>query len=187
MSLPRLIALTGLAGSGKSTVAGILSEGFGYRRTRFAGPLKSMLRSLFASAGLDSVQIERRIEGDLKEMPDDLICRKTPRFAMQTLGTEWRELIGTDLWTGIWRAGAADGLCTVEDCRFEHEYQAVKDMGGIVVHIHRGAGIGSTHASENGLPGHCPADYVIINDASIADLHIAVRRMLYTLEVPDAA
>ena len=39
--------MTGRAGAGKSTVAAAMAQRFGYKRTRFAGPLKNMLRSLY--------------------------------------------------------------------------------------------------------------------------------------------
>lgn len=180
---PRLIALTGRAGSGKSTVAEYLSRNFGYRRTRFAGPLKDMLRALYASSGMEPDEIERRIEGDLKETHDPLLCGQTPRHAMQTLGTEWRELIGRELWSNMWRASVENGHSTVEDCRFEHEYAAVKELGGIVVQIDRhGTGPELSHASEAGLPAHCPPDFVIDNSGSMDELKVQVGRMLYLLD-----
>jgi putative protein kinase ArgK-like GTPase of G3E family len=76
----QIIGLTGLMGSGKSLAAQEL-ERIGFTRTRFAGSLKDMMRVL----GLT----EEEIEGNLKETACALLGGKTPRYAMQTIGTEW--------------------------------------------------------------------------------------------------
>jgi len=150
--MTRIIAFTGRAGSGKSTAAAYL-ETLGYTRTRFAGPLKSMLRALYASIGLAEEDIHRRIEGDLKEVPDPLLGGRSPRHAMQTLGTEWgRDLIAPELWVDLWRARVADGAkYVVEDCRFANEATAVAEAGGFIVRITcpwDGSASGAEHSSE---------------------------------------
>jgi hypothetical protein len=118
----------------------------GFERVRFAGPLKAMMAAL----GLTPAEID----GDRKELPCDLLRGKTPRHAMQTIGTEWgRKLIGDDLWIRAWRA-AVDRLpagtpVVVDDCRFPNEAEAIKAAGGIIVRIERpGAGTASVHESE---------------------------------------
>lgn len=142
--MTRLIALTGLAGAGKSTVAKHLVAAHGYRVEKFAGPLKDMLRGL----GLT----ERHIEGDLKEVPCGLLGGKTPRYAMQTLGTEWgRGLISPSLWADAWSSRAAAGRVVCDDCRFPNEADAVRRLGGVIIRVVR-PGLASTggHASEAG-------------------------------------
>lgn len=148
-SAPRrtLIAFTGLAGSGKSTAAMHLVERHGFARIRFAGPLKDMMRAL----GLN----EREIEGDLKEKPCELLGGKTPRYAMQTIGTEWgRDLIASDLWIRAFNAALAKVPAgtnvVVDDCRFPNEADAITAAGGVLVRIERpGAGAGAAgHSSE---------------------------------------
>jgi hypothetical protein len=142
-----IIAFTGLAGSGKSTAAAHLCDNHGFERVRFAGPLKDMMRAL----GLT----EQEVEGDRKELPCALLCGKTPRWAMQSVGTEWgRDLIGSNLWTNAWQA-AVDRLppavpVVVDDCRFVNEAAAVRANGGALVKIVRpGAGAGAAgHSSE---------------------------------------
>jgi len=153
---PRIIiAFAGLAGSGKSTAAMHLVNCHGFRRVRLAGPLKAMLTAL----GLTAAEID----GDRKEQPCALLGGKTPRWAMQTIGTEWgRELIDPNLWTRAWRA-AVDALpagvpVVVDDCRFPNEADAVAEAGGVLVRIERpGAGAGAAgHASEaHQLPAAC--------------------------------
>lgn len=173
--LPQIIALVGNAGAGKSTVAEYLMREHGYVLIKFAGPLKAMLRAI----GLD----DEEIEGSRKEQPCDLLCGKTPRHAMVTLGTEWgRDLIGENFWAGLWQEEAAMNLnsgrvVVVDDCRFPNELAAVKEMGGIVWRITRPEHAGSsipTHRSEGALSAHYDTMRELVNDGDVTALHLKV-------------
>jgi hypothetical protein len=119
MATISVIGLVGQAGSGKSEVAQHLVANHGYVRVKFAGILKDMCRVL----GLT----EREIEGDFKEVPSGLLLGHTPRYAMQTLGTEWgRDLIHPNLWAHAWKVRVAEELekgnkVVADDCRFFNE------------------------------------------------------------------
>jgi len=144
-----IIGLTGLARCGKSTIAAELERHHGFKRVRFADPLKNMLRVL----GL----CEAEIEGILKEEPCAKLCGKTPRWAMQTLGTEWgRSIIGSDIWVNAWARLVAEveGDTVAEDCRFENEAIALHDHGGVVVQVLRPGLVRGSHISERGIPDH---------------------------------
>lgn len=168
--MPRIIALSGLAQAGKSTVASFLEE-IGFVRVRFAGLLKGMLRGL----GLT----DRHIEGDLKEVPCDLLCGKTPRQAMQDLGTGWgRDMIGEDLWTNVWTESVLASIdqgargVVAEDCRFPNEVAAVQRLGGQLWRVERPGLTAGAHISENALVGFSP--YLTIqNDGPLEQLRAA--------------
>lgn len=162
-----IIAFCGLIGSGKTTAALHLVDRHGFVRVRFAEPLKAMLRSL----GLSN----REIDGDLKEDPCPLLGGKTPRWAMQLLGTEWgRQMIDPELWTRAWRL-SVDALppgipVVADDCRFANEAAAVRAVSpnALVLRIVRpGVTVGGAHVSE--LQAFSP-DCDIINRGSIAEL-----------------
>lgn len=164
---PRLIiGLTGLAGSGKSTAAMHLVERHGFQRVRFAGPLKAMLAALGCTPA--------EIDGDRKEMPCELLGGKTPRWAMQTLGTEWgRNLIASDLWIRAWQHAVAQvpaGVpIVVDDCRFANEAAAIQAAGGSIIRIVRpGAGAGAAGHSSEGQA--LPYAMEIANDMAIGQL-----------------
>jgi hypothetical protein len=132
---PRIVAFSGPAGSGKTTAAKHLVTDHGYRRIRFADPIKDMLRDF----GLTFDQID----GPLKETPCDTLCGKTPRRAMQTLGDEWgRQLIGGDIWVRAWERRleeamlwSSDTRIVVDDLRYPNELDALLRHDALIVRI----------------------------------------------------
>ena len=164
--LPPVIALTGLAGSGKSTASKHLIEKHGYQLVKFAGPLKDMLRAIGLS--------EAQIEGNLMEEPCERLQGATPRHAMQTLGCEWgRDCIGPSFWIELWvrRVNliiAEGGRVVVDDCRFPNEAAEVRKLGGVVWQIVGRGGIAGAHESEAGCGR---PDMEIRNTHGIDDLH----------------
>lgn len=164
-----LIGIIGGKGQGKSTIARHLWRDHGFAVVKFADPLKDMLTAI--GLRLDE------LEGDLKETPCALLCGKTPRFAMQTLGTEWgRDQIDPRFWEALWRDATrrtfSYGLDVVtDDVRFPNEMQAVRDLGGHLLRVVRpGARTDDSHASEAIA---VPADWEVptfINDETIAGL-----------------
>jgi len=176
----KLIAIAGRKGAGKDTFAHpLLIENEGqFNLVKFADPLKNMLRSLFRDAGCSPTQIENMIEGDSKELQYPFLGGKTPRFAMQSLGTEWRDMMTTNLWTGITDSrlknmarGGAHGVI-ITDCRFPHEVDFIHGLGGKVFRVVGKAPPNgfSDHPSET-LVDTLDVDGEIFNFGTIADLH----------------
>jgi len=166
-----IIGFTGLAGSGKSTAAKHLIQMHGFARGKFAGALKDMFRALLLYRRVDPTLIERMIDGDLKETASPALNGRTPRHAMQTLGTEWgRNCMDANLWvdTEI-DATANQSRLVFDDVRFPNEAEAVLAAGGVIVHIERpGSGrIAAGHASE-GQP--LPYTLSIMNGGPLANL-----------------
>lgn len=183
---PIIFAFTGLAGSGKSTAADYLSSKHGFVRTRFASPLKAMVRGFLVNIGVRHDVIERMIEGDLKEVPANDFGGKTPRYVMQTIGSEWgRDIITPTLWTDAWAnhvvrlIKAGQTRIVVEDCRFPNEMDAIRAMGGIVVRInanHAGLSKGAAgHASEK---QDLAADLTLWNDGPVDIFHARLDGLL---------
>ncbi len=173
---PRVIALCGLAGSGKSTIADHLVADHGYTRVKFAETLKNMLRAL----GLT----DRHIEGDLKEQPCSLLGGQTPRRAMITLGTEWgRELIWQDLWVNNWRERAqavldAGGKVVVDDMRFPNEADFATSLGALRIRVIRPGQLAGAHQSEAHASG-MPVDREVMNDGTVSEIHAQIGLILY--------
>ena len=143
----QLVGLLGRAGSGKSLAADYLIERHGYVRTKIAGGVKTMLRSV----GLTYEQLE----GSEKELPLAMLGGQTPRMAMQTLGTEWgRNTIWSGIWLNLWRTEVeallkAQKRVVVDDLRFPNEVALVRELGGLSLQILRGENASGDHSSEN--------------------------------------
>ena len=129
--LPRVVAFSGVAGCGKSTAAKYLVGKYGYTLVKFADPIRDMLRGIGMT--------DKHFEGELKEKP--LHFGKSPRFLLQTLGTEWaRETIHQDFWVNIWCNRVWDLLkqgkrVVVDDVRFPNEALAVRALQGLFLRI----------------------------------------------------
>lgn len=168
---PRILALSGPAGSGKSTAAAYLVSK-GYTLVKFAGPLKAMCQAI----GLT----DWHIEGGGKERPLDWLQGRSPRQFMQMLGTEFgRDCIGPHFWVGLWERAALDvldqgGRVVCDDCRFANEADAVRKLGGVVVRLVGRGGLAGGHASES---MDWEADAVLVNTGTPKDLQDAVRRV----------
>jgi hypothetical protein len=127
---------------------------------------------------------DREIDGDHKELPCELLGGKTPRHAMQTIGTEWgRDLIDGDLWINAWKRSIEKLPPNVpivcDDVRFANEAEAIHAMGGVVIRVVR---LGQREFSELEMIGgpfvseeaakHAseaiafPTDQVLLNDGT---------------------
>ena len=167
----KLIALTGVASSGKTTVAKELAR-FGYTRTKFSQTLKNMLLQI---PGVT----EEMTEGNQKELPQNIFDGKSPREVMQTLGTEWgRELVTNKIWLDSWER-SVEGLSNVvvEDLRFPNEANLVRKLGGEIWSIQRKGYESDGHKSETEMVNIKP-DILIHNDGDINSLHDMLKSLL---------
>lgn len=179
---PNLVSFVGSIGAGKSTCAKYLEENHGFTRVRFAGPLKDMMKAI----GLTDAQVD----GDEKEISLPILGGKTPRHAMQTLGTEWgRDCMGPHFWKDLWKSKVkkildSGGRVVVDDCRFENEDVEIRNLGGIHVRVHRGIKITDAmkktwwelflerfvHGFNRGVQTHVSEAYSVKEDYSILNL-----------------
>lgn len=181
---PKVYALySSVMGSGKSEVAKVLTQRHGFKLIKFAGPFKDMTRVLLGHMGIPSDQIEKYVEGELKEVPIPGADFST-RYVMQTLGTEWRDLLDRNLWVkmavqSIQRELSRGRSVVIDDMRFPHEYSALTQLPTEFVRVirmqtHRR---GKPHASEGALDGH-RFNHTIINDWTLDDLRATVEKTL---------
>ena len=150
---PIIIGLTGPRHCGKSTTANYLATSFNLTRVSFATPIKQMLNALCPSYDFTDMTESQ------KNAPIAHIgC--TPRYLMQTLGTDWgRNLIDKDIWLKI-MANTLESLplsngYVIDDIRFPNEAILVKSHGGFVFQLSRqGVEYDHSHASEHPLPNN---------------------------------
>lgn len=182
------IAIKGKKYAGKDTVGGLLVNNHTFTRVSFASPLKRMVSVLLEECGYDEDEIERMVDGDQKEIPVPELGGKTTRYVMQTLGTEWRDMIHKTLWVDIAKRKISDlndsgDDVVVTDLRFPHEADALRnpaqadlfDPFFIVEVVRPGSstGNGEKHASET-LQDSIEADAIIMNTGTVADLSASV-------------
>lgn len=188
-----IIAFAGRKGSGKSACSQVLTD-IGYADVKFADPLKNMLRAMYRTAGLGDELIERKIEGDLKEVPCKILLGKTPRFAMQKLGEEWRNMIGEELWTSIFvnrvTSGEAGDKIVCSDLRYPHESAALRMLGAlkdwdVSQYLIKRPSQGEA-TDDHGSEAHfdkLPVNGTFHNDGTLEDLQQFIREMVWSKAV----
>ena len=172
----QFIGLCGLAGSGKSTAADYLVRHHGFLRLSYASPIKRMVRAMLIEAGAPFLDAVEMVDGKLKELPTPFLAGRTPRHAMQTLGTEWgRDLIAQDIWRRILLnkvSQNASERIVVDDVRFPNEVEGLRAEGFHIIRVVR--------ASAHATGGHSSeaqdfeVDTVITNDGTVADLQASL-------------
>lgn len=164
-----VIGIAGPARCGKDTVADIIMKNNpAYRKHSFADPIKEMLK---AGLGLTDEQLW----GDNKETIDPRYD-VSPRYMMQTLGTEWgRNIINSELWVVAMEQRINKGMI-IPDIRFENEAAFVRKYG-VLIHVTGRGGIDGDHISESGIS--CESfDRVIANSGGIEDLERLIKGVL---------
>lgn len=159
-----LIGIAGPAQSGKSTLAGefrrlIEFQGGEFHEKPFAGPLKAML----AVIGVSTLEKDKNVVNTRFGV--------SPRVLMQTLGTEWGRKINPDCWINVWRSQLpTTGVVVVPDVRFENEAQAIRELGGTLIHVTRPVttemAAVPAHQSEVGIKRR-KSDVIFRNDRGI--------------------
>lgn len=139
-----IIGLVGFIGSGKGTVADILTHTHGFVKESFADAVKDAIAPIFGW--------ERHLlEGDTpesrkwRETPDHWWSQKlgkpfSPRYALQLMGTEaGRNVFHTDLWVlSLLRRIDPAKNYVIADVRFPNEIDLIREHGGTVIRVKRG-------------------------------------------------
>jgi len=173
-----LVGLVGRRRAGKDTVACILNKE-GFYTVKFAEGLKIMLGSLLKALDFSDKNIERMIESDLKEVPLPILAGKSPRHAMQTLGTEWgRNCMGENIWVDIALERCKQfQKAVIADCRFPNEAEAIRKAGGLLIRVTRDTGHVDSHPSET-LIDNLPVDFEVDNNGTVEELEQKIKQIL---------
>jgi hypothetical protein len=142
-----IIGVCGFIGSGKDTIADYLVNLHHFRRESFANTLKDAVAQVF---GWDRTMLEGRTKQarEWREQVDPWWAKRlgiphlTPRYILQQWGTEvCRKNFHDDIWIASLEnklRNSRDDV-VISDCRFPNEIRAIKQAGGIVVRVVRGA------------------------------------------------
>lgn len=183
----RLVAVMGNARAGKDTTADYLAFRHGFVRVALADPMKRFCAEVFDFT-------HAQLHGDDRDKPDprylrhkwmlgsdpDLLVERleclTPRFALQTLGSEWGRTCYMNVWIeyalrvakqllddhsrlldytpagGLMHrqvSGPRRGGVVFSDLRFKNEHEAMRVAGALMVRIRRPGEV-----ALNGVVGH---------------------------------
>ena len=142
-----IIGICGFIGSGKDTIADYLVNLHHFRRESFASTLKDAVAQVF---GWDRTMLEGRTKQarEWRERVDPWWAERlgmptlTPRWILQYWGTE---VCRAGFHDDIWIASLENKLrhsqddVVISDCRFPNEIKAIKNTGGRVIRVVRGA------------------------------------------------
>ncbi len=199
-----LIALTGLAGSGKDTVADLLVTHAGFYKLAFADALRNEVCNAFGieplhlshrdtkehpmttlalSKCLDTAFADRMIVGHQQSgNPINPNAPRSPRQIMQWWGTDYRRQQDPNYWTQQlasrinYRARAGlDHRFVITDCRFENEAQLVRDFGGLIWQVNRPGLVAPVSAHVSEVTGEAFAPDAAIDNS--ADLKTNMRHL----------
>jgi len=142
-----IIGVCGFIGSGKDTIADYLVNIHQFRRESFANTLKDAVAQVF---GWDRDMLEGRTRHsrEWREQVDPWWAERlsmpdlTPRWILQHWGTEvCRRAFHDDIWIAALenKLRNSEDDIVISDCRFPNEIKSIKDAGGIVVRVVRGA------------------------------------------------
>lgn len=183
MTFPKLIGLTGLAGTGKDTVRQILESEHGYHGLAFADPIRAMVQALFERSGIDLAYMTDRARKEVS-IPE---LGASYRQLVQTLGTEWGRGIRSDFWVSSAKAyitsmTSKHAQFVLSDVRFLNEADMITRMGGQIWRVQRdSAEPVRPHISEQTVALiHAPI--MIHNNGSIDDLRTTVNDVLWGLK-----
>jgi hypothetical protein len=119
----------------------------------FAYFLKRMLAQFMREQSVMENEIQAALYGDQKEKPQPCFNGQSALHAMQTIGTDWRNMISPTLWSDAWDRKVSktdfDGVIIVDDLRFKHEEMMLRKYNTTIVRIYRpGVLTDNTHISE---------------------------------------
>jgi len=144
--MSQIIGIVGFIGSGKDTVADYLVNFHRFKRESFANSLKDAVSDVF---GWERELLEGRTQEsrEWRETRDEWWSKRlkrdiTPRWVLQYWGTEVvRKGFHDDMWVASLehRLLNTKNDIVITDCRFPNEIKAIRNAGGRVVRIVRGA------------------------------------------------
>ncbi len=170
----KLIAVAGLARSGKDTIGQYLVQSYGFTRVGFADPIKHYIHVLnpYLADGrrIKDVVDETGIEA-AKEIEE-------VRRLYQVFGTDVGRDIDNNIWLNLCRRKIKRlDKVVITDLRFSNESEFVRNQGGIVIYVERPSAVRiNDHASENGLCSEF-YDHLILNDGNLAQLYFKIDQL----------
>lgn len=174
-----IIGMLGQKRVGKDTAADYLCTWHPqFTKVSLAEPMKHAVMIIFGWT-------DEHVNGNLKEIVDPF-WGISPRQALTTLGTEWAQKIlcemfpifatttGRKLWVKSLLHKHQDKNIIIADVRFQHEVDAIREIGGKIIKIERPSLVNTdTHESEQAWK-ITTYDALIVNDGTLFEYYTKV-------------
>ncbi len=189
----KVVGLTGIAGSGKDTLAIAMSQRsqLPLRPYSMTTPINRMIDALLGHPVSSNTLDQPHHWADQSYKASTVLLETTVRRLQQTLGTEWgRDLIHPDIW--LWAAEQAINrlptghVMVITNIRFVNEAEWVRARGGKIIRVDRSFAQGGMtadekiHVSEAGIP-EALVDATLLNNGTVNDLGAAGAALLREL------
>jgi len=159
-----IIGIYGKKRSGKDTIANFLCEKYGFIKYGFGDPIKDIAKIMFGFT-------EEQLYGSKKEEIDPE-WNISPRQFFQKFGTDYGQFLFPEqfptifetckdtrsIWVKVFKNWYKQKLkenpnikVVINDIRFLHEYNAIKELDGYIIKIVRNIEHHDSHISENEL------------------------------------
>jgi len=182
-----MIGLVGKAKSGKSSVAKILVDEFGYEVFPMAGPIRKAIQSAFPFV------TGYHLGGGKEEVIPEL--GHTGRHMLQQMGHDWgRERIGLETWIKANEAHIKNNNVdfrnvVVDDVRYDNECEWIKSHGGYIIGVDRpgledGQASWRDHPSEGGIKEDLIDEWIANISCLTIDLEYATMNVMHELLGP---
>ena len=190
-----IIGLTGPKGSGKDLACQLIQAKFGdnWERVAFADPIKNTVANLF--------HIGRDLEGPLKEEFRKQTLDTVKRLQSVSLvdnqtGERYGEFTGRDLIRDIGMlmrgynceqfnnyvrneiANHKDRNFIITDVRFDNEVKLIRQIGGVIIEIHRPGYEYDGHVTESGT---IKGDYHVFNNGTVESFESQLDTVVSTI------
>lgn len=181
---PLLLGITGKRNVGKSTVAALLEERYGFARAHAFDGGKAAAEAYFVHTTGDLATASRMVYGDLKDKPSPhLPGRVAPRFFLEKFGHFMGVTMGVD-WTLAMeitriRRESPRAPIVVESLVYEAPW--FKAQGGVVLRLERPDFDGPEGIESDSVQALVEADYTI-SASSLDELERETEWLLYGLE-----
>jgi hypothetical protein len=172
------LAFMGLMRSGKDTSLDYVKGKIGGKALRFADPLYEIQKAVYQIVGLPE---------------------KKDRTLLQLVGTEWgRHTIDQNIWVNVVvdriKKEKPETNLFIADCRFANEEKALRELGFEFIMLkapvqaltERGAS-NVTHESEWFAANYTGADYTILNNGTLEELHAELDKVLALIQLVEAS
>ena len=179
----KVIGLSGYARTGKSTLAHILAGYYQFERIAFADTLRDVVLLADPRVGDDldgGVRLSHAVESGGWEWAKDTYPEV--RRLLQTFGVAAREVLDPDVWVqAALRKMRPGGRYVIPDVRFPNELDAVRNLGGLTVRLHRpGRGPVNDHQSETAIDD-AEFDVEVWNSSGLRELRRNADRLVSEL------